>query len=143
MRIKKNDGFTLIELLVVIAVIGVLSAIVIPKISGVTDKAKRTALDSASKTLRNNIEIAITENEIDAITVNEGTDASGPASDNWIEFGDSTSASMEQPDKIYIDSDGSASNSIDTTDNTYDIKISHEDLNNYSRIISNNGITAP
>src|SRR5579859_3538221 len=38
---KSQSGFTLIELMVVIFIIGLLATLIIPKLSGATDKAKR------------------------------------------------------------------------------------------------------
>lgn len=39
---KNKKGFTLIELIVVIAIIAILAAILIPRFSGFTDRAKQT-----------------------------------------------------------------------------------------------------
>ena len=48
-----NKGFTLIELLVVIAVLGILAAIAIPRLTGVTDKARLSEGKSIMGTLTN------------------------------------------------------------------------------------------
>ena len=57
-----NKGFTLIELLVVIAVLGILAAIAIPRLSGVTNQAKMAELKSTGSSLRSAIEMYIAEN---------------------------------------------------------------------------------
>lgn len=47
---KSKKGFTLIELIVVVLILGVISAVAVPKISGLTDKAKEA---TAVENLRN------------------------------------------------------------------------------------------
>jgi general secretion pathway protein G len=50
-RYKKHaSGFTLIELLLVLVILGVLAAIVVPKFSGRTEQARRTAAVSQIST---------------------------------------------------------------------------------------------
>ena len=47
---KRTAGFTLIELLLVLVILGVLAAIVVPKFSGRTEQARRTAAVSQIST---------------------------------------------------------------------------------------------
>lgn len=47
---KKKKGFTLIEMVAVVAIIGILAAILVPKITGYLNEAKKTAvIDQARK----------------------------------------------------------------------------------------------
>lgn len=43
MNVKNNRGFTLIELMMVVIIIGILAAIVVPKFTGQTEKARMAA----------------------------------------------------------------------------------------------------
>jgi len=61
-KFKSNGGFTLIELLVVIAVLGILAAVAIPRLTGVTDRARMSEYVSAGGTIRSAMEMYRTEN---------------------------------------------------------------------------------
>jgi prepilin-type N-terminal cleavage/methylation domain-containing protein len=53
---KGDEGFTLIELLIVIVILGILAAIVVFAVGGVTDKGKKAACKSDFKTFQVAIE---------------------------------------------------------------------------------------
>ncbi len=50
---QANDekGFTLIELLVVIVILGILAAVVVFSVGGITDRGNKSACDATKKTL--------------------------------------------------------------------------------------------
>ena len=50
-RLSNRKGFTLVELLVVISIIGILSAIAIPKFSSATETAKRAKIQADLRTI--------------------------------------------------------------------------------------------
>ena len=60
---KKRKGFTLIELIVVIAILGILAAIVIPRLTGFTDKAITSAKDATKNTIQSALNIYKAEND--------------------------------------------------------------------------------
>lgn len=55
-RLKNNKGFTLIELMMVIAVIGILAAVLIPKIGSTKDNAKLAGVDANIRQVHAHVE---------------------------------------------------------------------------------------
>ena len=51
-RQQSESGFTLIELLIVIVILGILSAIVVFAVSGISDRGQASACDTDESTLR-------------------------------------------------------------------------------------------
>ena len=55
-KMREEEGFTLIELLIVIIILGVLAAIVVFSVSGITDRGKASACAQDSSTVATAIE---------------------------------------------------------------------------------------
>lgn len=50
-RLNKEEGFTLVELLIVVAILGILIALAVPRMSGISDDAKNRAIEANKRTL--------------------------------------------------------------------------------------------
>jgi len=122
-----NKGFTLIELLVVIAVLGILAGIAIPRISGVTDEARKAEMRATASSIRSAIELQL---------------ASGGAFPK-VADGDITFTSDYNLDvnlenySIEAATDGA----YDSADDSYTLTLSSTDADNtYTVDISNTGL---
>ena len=58
---RREEGFTLIELLVVVAVLGILAALAIPRLTGVTDRARLAEAEQAIGSLKTGAEMCFVE----------------------------------------------------------------------------------
>jgi len=56
-RLRRQAGFTLIEIMVVIVILGLLAALVVPKLVGRTEEAKRTQTRVQIKSIQQAIEL--------------------------------------------------------------------------------------
>lgn len=85
---KKQTGFTLIEVMVVVVILGILAALVVPKIMGRPDEARMVAARQDIATLMqalklyklDNITYPTTEQGLQALTTKP---ASAPVPSNW------------------------------------------------------------
>ena len=48
---KQDEGFTLIELLIVIVILGILAAVVVFAVGGITDQGQNSSCDAEEKTV--------------------------------------------------------------------------------------------
>ena len=85
---RRSRGFTLVEIMVVVVIIGIMAALVVPKLMGRTDDARITAARSDIATLMNTLNLYKLDNNRFP-TTEQGLQAlitkptSGPAANGW------------------------------------------------------------
>ncbi|MBS1186984.1 MAG: gspG [Burkholderiaceae bacterium] len=85
---RRSRGFTLIEIMVVVVIIGVLGALIVPKLMGRTDEARVTAAKQDIATLMQALKLYRLDNQRYPAT-EQGLRAlierpvSGPSANNW------------------------------------------------------------
>ena len=60
---KQDEGFTLIELLIVIVILGILAAVVVFAVNGITDRGQSNACDTDERTMRTAAEAYFADNQ--------------------------------------------------------------------------------
>lgn len=88
-KLRNKKGFTLIELIVVIVILGILAAVLIPRLSGFSDTAKKQADVASAKTLATAAATVYAKEGSDAAGTydaageNADLDAMLPSNMNW------------------------------------------------------------
>jgi prepilin-type N-terminal cleavage/methylation domain-containing protein len=107
----KKKGFTLIELIAVIAILAILGAVLVPKISGYQNKAKKSNIQTSAKTMVH----AIQAYNADANSTTARAAAATAEQGLTIVDGDKVSAAI-----IIVNlANGDADSTINTADDTY------------------------
>ncbi|GAB3857954.1 hypothetical protein GCM10028801_17170 [Nocardioides maradonensis] len=100
-RRSADDGFTLIELLIVIIILGVLAAIVVFSVRGVTNNSKKVACQAEVETVQTAIEADFASNGAYPATVHglvtDGFLHSDPSGASHIAAADAISATGQLP----------------------------------------------
>ena len=110
-----NKGFTLIELLVVIAVLGILAGIAVPRMFGITDRAKVSAVEADLRNIQTGLEMYFAEKTEYPVNVSTLGDLSGQLND-YIEVNSALQ-------NIYDYSDATSSTSITVNTTNYSINV--------------------
>jgi general secretion pathway protein G len=91
-RQRQQRGFTLVEIMVVVVIIGILGALVVPKLLGRTGESRVTAARTDIKTLKSALQLYKLDNQRYP-TTEQGLQAlvqkptSGPAANGWKDGG--------------------------------------------------------
>lgn len=84
-KMNKNEkGFTLIELIIVIAIIGILAAVLIPKFTGFTDKAKARGVELEARNIAIVLDSLIAEGDTDNYEVGYVAEQANVDEDNLV-----------------------------------------------------------
>lgn len=117
---KNTKGFTLVELLIVIAVLGMLAAIGVSSMNGITNTFKKKADIENANIIARKIEIEVLAGEITATT----TDISNP------DFPQSATSGRDLIADVTFNEDGTCTVTVKDNDSfTHDVSIASQGIN--------------
>jgi prepilin-type N-terminal cleavage/methylation domain-containing protein len=70
---RESKGFTLVELLIVIAILGVLAAVVLPNVTGLTGEGETEAAKAELVTLQTAMDTMMAKNSLTSVTATAAT----------------------------------------------------------------------
>lgn len=99
---KQDKGFTLVELLIVIVILGILAAVTVFAVRGITQDAQESSCATEQKTIETAIEAYNADNRTDATTVDQ-------LASTYLKDDLAFHAAFELPGPVQVDSGGVAS----------------------------------
>ena len=72
-KIRDSKGFTLVELLIVVAILGVLAAVVLPYVTGLTDEGQTEAAKAELITIQTAMDTMMAKNHLTSVTATSAT----------------------------------------------------------------------
>ena len=134
----KNKGFTLIELLAVIIILGILSVLIIPKVTNMINEAERNANMTSAQNLVQAAKIKVSNNEIETrnelVIINYGT---GQNKDYLSYTGDKPESGV-----VKIKPDGTIAMAVQFGDKCYMKPFYNDDIVAYTYDSSTCGLNA-
>lgn len=101
-RMKNQKGFTLVELMVVIAILGILAALVLPKLSGSNDVAKNGRLVADLRTVDSALNMYFSQNHTYVGTTIAGLKTAGYLNSEPKDAKDTALSLTAQTEKTYV-----------------------------------------
>ena len=112
---KDKNGFTLVELLAVIIILGILSVLIVPKITNTLNESEKKTNMASAQNLIKTAEYKIANNEVKGISENITIDYTNNINTELLDF----SGKKPEKGKIQITTSGRISMAIKIEDNCY------------------------